>query len=130
MTSPQANNVNVKGLVNVVFDIVHVKKQTYTITLFSHLYLTSNTNKVYNTFAHFFNVPLRVLNMLSDDVKASPHLDLSTIEYRLNAMITDVAHHRLFKPPQIKDSNSSESCRRLLKLNFTNKGIYADKINV
>ena len=40
--------------------------------------------------------PLKVLNKLLEDVKASSHLDYSTPEYRLNAMIMDVAHHRLF----------------------------------
>jgi hypothetical protein len=41
------------------------------------------------------------------------HLDFSTADYRLNAMIMDVAHHSLFKPPQITDT-PIESCRQFL----------------
>ena len=39
-------------------------------------------------------------------------------------MVMDVAHHRLFKPPQITDI-PSESCRQFFKLKFSNKGIDA-----
>ena len=42
-------------------------------------------------------------------------------------MIMDVAHHRLFKPPQITDI-PSESCRQFFKLKFYNKGI--DAVNL
>jgi hypothetical protein len=42
-------------------------------------------------------------------------------------MIMDVAHHRLFKSPQINDNNP-ETCRQFLKLKFSNKGI--DAVNL
>ena len=42
-------------------------------------------------------------------------------------MIMDVAHHKLFKPPQINDNNT-ETCRQFLKLKFSNKGI--DAVNL
>jgi hypothetical protein len=44
-------------------------------------------------------------------------------------MIMDVAHHRLFKPPQIND-NSPEVCRQFLKLKFSNKGIDAVSLSI
>lgn len=46
MTSPQRNNVNVMRVfqilkdVNVVMDIIYIKYQVYTMSYFSHLYLT------------------------------------------------------------------------------------------
>jgi hypothetical protein len=42
-------------------------------------------------------------------------------------MIIDVAHHRLFKPPQINDNNP-ETCRQFLNLKFSIKGI--DAVNL
>jgi hypothetical protein len=42
-------------------------------------------------------------------------------------MIMDVAHHRLFKPPQITDI-SPESCQQFFRLKFYNKGI--DAVNL
>jgi hypothetical protein len=42
-------------------------------------------------------------------------------------MIKDVAHHRLFKPPQIND-NFPEAYRQFFKLKFSNKGI--DAVNL
>lgn len=68
------------------------------------------------------------MNTLIDDAKASPHLDSSTPENRLNVMIMNVAYHRLFKPLQIRDGILFEYSRRFLKLNFTNKGI--DAVNI
>jgi hypothetical protein len=53
--------------------------------------------------------------MLSEQPRASPYLDFSTAEYRLNSVIMDVAHHRLFKPLQITDT-PTKSCRQFLKL--------------
>jgi hypothetical protein len=50
-----------------------------------------------------YSVPLKTLNTLFEQTRASPYLDFSTAEYRLNFMIMDVAHHRLFKPSQITD---------------------------
>jgi hypothetical protein len=64
---------------------------------------------------------------LFEQAKASPYLNFSTPEYRLNSMIMDVAHHRLFKPPQINDNNP-ETCRQFHKLKFSNKGI--DAVNL
>jgi hypothetical protein len=54
----------------------------------------------------------------------SPYLEFSTPEYRLNSMIIDVAHHRLFKPSQIS-YNPPEVCRQFIKLKFSNNGIDA-----
>jgi hypothetical protein len=71
-----------------------------------------------------YSVPLKVLYTLFEQAKASPYLDFSTPEYRLNSMIMNVAHHRLFQPPQINDNNR-EPCRLFLKLKFSNKGIDA-----
>jgi hypothetical protein len=51
------------------------------------------------------SVPLSVLYTLFEQAKASPYLDFFTPEYNLNSMIMDVAHHRLFKLPQINDDN-------------------------
>lgn len=96
-----------------------IQKNRHTRLHFSVTFILRQTNKVYNTFAQFFNFPLRFLNMLSDDVKASPHLDLSTLEYRLNAMIMDVTHHRLFKPPQILRYLMSKISRLALKIPVT-----------
>jgi hypothetical protein len=59
--------------------------------------------------------------------KSSSYFNFSTPEYRLNSMIMDVVHHRLFKSPQIND-HPPEERRQFLKLNFSNKGI--DAVNL
>jgi hypothetical protein len=41
-------------------------------------------------------------------------MDFSTAEFRLNVMIIDVSHHRVFNPPQITDI-PLESCRQYFK---------------
>ena len=96
------------------------------VTLHSLLPYVSQQLGPHHIRTKLYSVPLRVLNKLLEKAKASLHLDFSTPEYRLNAMIMDVAHHRLFKPPRITDSTPSESCRRFLKLKFTNEGIDAE----
>jgi hypothetical protein len=63
-------------------------------------------------------VLFRTLNKLLERARASPYLDLYIAEYRLNFMIMGVAHHRLFKPPQVTNT-PPESCRQLfLNLRF------------
>lgn len=98
-------------------DHIHIKIQitlymyvicfTFTISQQTIMYIHYIRTKLYF-------VPLKVVK----EVKASPYLDFSTPRYRLNSMIMDVAHHRLFKPPQIMDDNPTESCRQFLKLKF------------
>jgi hypothetical protein len=60
------------------------------------------------------------MNTLLEQARASPYLDFSTAEYRLNSMIMDVAHHKLFKPSQITDT-PPESFRQYFKLTFSIK---------
>ena len=135
LTSPMGNNVNVMRL----FPNAQRRKRSHghrsyhrphiqDVTLHSLLPYVSQQLGPHHIRTKLYSVPLRVLNKLLEDAKASLHLDFSTPEYRLNAMIMDVAHHRLFKPPRITDSTPSESCRRFLKLKFTNKGI--DAVNI
>ena len=93
--------------VNEVMDIVHIIDHTYKMSLFTHFCQQLGPHHIRTKL---YSVPLRVLNKLLEEAKASLHLDFSTPEYRLNAMIMDVAHHRLFKPPRITDSTPSESC--------------------
>jgi hypothetical protein len=68
-----------------------------------------------------YSVPLKTLNTLFEQARDSPNLDFSTAEYRMNSM--DVAHYKLFKPPQITDIAAS-----FFKLKFYNKGI--DAVNL
>jgi hypothetical protein len=133
LTSPQTNNVNVMGLFPNNKRRRHNGHRSYNrpiihdVTLMSLLpYITKPLGPHHiRTKLHF--VPLRVLYTLFEQAEASPYLDFSTPEYRLNSMIMDVAHHRLFKPPPINDNNP-ETCHQFLKLKFSNKGI--DVVNL
>jgi hypothetical protein len=74
-----------------------------------------------------YSVPLKTLNTLFEQARDSPYLDFSTAEYRLNYMIMDIAHHKLFKPPKIMDI-SPNLAASFFKLKFYNRGI--DAVNL
>jgi hypothetical protein len=110
LTAPQTNNVNVMGL------FPHRERRrrshghrTYTSLTIHDVILDSLLPYVnrklgpHHIRTKLYSVPLTTLNTLFQQAKDSPYLDFSTAEYRLNYMIMDVAHHRLFKPPQITD---------------------------
>ena len=134
LTSPLTNNVNVMGL----FPNNKRRRRSHghrsynrpiihDVTLMSLLPYVNKPLGPHHIRTKLYSVPLRVLYTLFEQAKDSPYLDFSTPEYRLNSMIMDVAHHRLFKPPQINDNNT-ETCRQFLKLKFSNKGI--DAVNL
>ena len=75
-----------------------------------------------------YSVPLKILYELQEKAKSSLYLDSSTPEYRLDFMIMDVAHHRLFGPPRIMDETELKTPRQFLHLKFDNKGI--DAVNI
>ena len=57
------------------------------VTLRSLLPYVSQQLGLHHIRTKLYSVPLRVLNKLLEEAKASLHLDFSTPEYRLNAMI-------------------------------------------
>ena len=56
----------------------------------------------------------------------SPVTNPNSNQYKLTAIIFDIAHHRLFKPVGIKKDDTEK--RSFLKLLFANKGL--DAINL
>lgn len=58
--------------------------------------------------------PLKVSNTLFEEANASARMEFSSLEYRLNSVVVNVAmHHRL--QPRLTDDDPSESQRQLLK---------------
>ena len=54
------------------------------------------------------------------------NFDTSSLEYKLNSIILDIANCRMFKP--VNSDIPSESPRKFLNMKFANKGI--DAINI
>ena len=73
-----------------------------------------------------YSVSLKVLHNLFDKVKQMPSSDFSTPEYRLGAVIMDIANHRLFKPTRTEEPTPTP--RLFFKLQYANKGI--DAVNI
>ena len=73
-----------------------------------------------------FSIPLRLLHQLSNDCFNRPNRNPHSMEYKLTAIISDIAHHRLYKP--VSTSNTSNSGKSFLKINFSNKGL--DAVNI
>ena len=75
-----------------------------------------------------YSLPLSSLNNLLDE--SSPHItkDYNTLEYKLTAIIMDIANNRLFKPVCL-DANNNNEVRHFFKVHFRNKGIDAIKIS-
>ena len=74
-----------------------------------------------------YSIPLSRLKILRDECLSHTYMDPNTIEYKLDAIILDIAHNRLFKPVQV-NTTGSDLKRHFLKLQFSNKGI--DAINI
>jgi hypothetical protein len=124
LTSPLTNNVNLLGLFpNNKRRRCSNGHRSYNRPIIQDVTPKSLLPDVNKSLSSHY-ITLKVLYTVFEQVKASPYLDFSTPEYRLNSMIMDVTHHRLFKPPQIND-NPSETCRKFLTLKFCNKRIYS-----
>jgi hypothetical protein len=106
LTSPLTNNVNVMGLFpNNKRRRCSQGHRSYNRAIIHDVMLMSllpYVNKPlgpHHIGTKLCSVPMRVLLTLFEQAKASPYLDFSTQAYRLNSLIMDVGHHKLFKPP-------------------------------
>ena len=73
-----------------------------------------------------FSIPLASLQRLYNRCLNTHNFDTSSLEYKLNSIILDIANCRMFKP--VNSDIPSESPRKFLNMKFANKGI--DAINI
>ena len=73
-----------------------------------------------------FSIPLASLQRLYNRCLNTHNFDTSSLEYKLNSIILDIANCRMFKP--VNSDIPNESPRKFLNMKFANKGI--DAINI
>ena len=81
---------------------------------------------LHNVRNALYGIPLSLLRSLQAECETNRFNDEYSYEFRLNAIILDIAYNRLFKP--VQTSNNSSELRSFLKLKFANKGL--DEINL
>ena len=70
-----------------------------------------------------YSLPLTKLNSLYKYCLEQPITNCNSNQYRLSAIILDIAYHRLFLPVSLKENVTEK--RSFLKLSFANKGLDA-----
>ena len=72
---------------------------------------------VYKIKTHLLSMSLSQLSSLQE----STNTDFSSAEYRVNSIILDISHYRLFKP--VKSDVPAENPKHFMKIKFLHKGI-------
>ena len=80
---------------------------------------------VHHIRTKLFSIPLTTLKRLSSECLDSIYRDVYSAEYKLKAIICDIAHNRLYKPVS---EHSNDAGKSFLKIRFANKGI--DAVNI
>ena len=81
---------------------------------------------MHHIHSKLFSLPLSKLHTLYNSCLVSNVINPNSNEYKLTAIVLDIAGHRLFKPVGIKKDEIDK--RSFLKLSFANKGL--DGINL
>ena len=81
---------------------------------------------IHHIRSKLLSIPLAYLQRLYNRCLNTHNFDTSSLEYKLNSIILDIANCRMFKP--VNSDIPNESPRKFLNTKFANKGI--DAINI
>ena len=81
---------------------------------------------VHKIKTRLFSMSLSQLSSLQGIALESTNTDFSSAEYRVNSIILDISHYRLFKP--VKSDVPAENPKHFMKIKFLHKGI--DTVNL
>ena len=81
---------------------------------------------VHKIVTKLFSISFPQLCCLQELALESTNFDYSSVEYRVTAIILDIANYRLFRP--VRNDVSAEKPKHFIKISFLNKAV--DAINL
>ena len=81
---------------------------------------------MHNINTKLFSISFPKLRSLQELVLESTNFDYSSAEYRVTAIVLDIANYRLFRP--LRSDVSAEKSKNFMKIKFLNKAV--DAINL
>ena len=95
-------------------------------TLIDFVDMTEKPEGVHNINTKLFSISFPQLRGLQELALESTNSDYSSAEYRVTAIILDIANYRLFRP--VRSDVPAEKPKHFMKIRFLNKAVDSIKL--